>query len=219
MEPPVILHFAAAAQTAPAVAYFLSRPRGRAAAYLAAGGVVNTLSSVVARMAAPLLGNNHIFSYIFSPVALGFFVLGLAELQGSERDRRHLRGAILPVVALWIVLVAFVENVRWFDLVTAPLYSTVLLGAGLWTLLRRSAQTEAFPITRTDWFWVSLGLALHGATTLITSQMGALLLDRQQFELFSTLWQVRAALTILSFALVSWGVYRGPPVSSFATVE
>jgi hypothetical protein len=140
------------------------------------------------------------------------------DWQLSARERKGFRVSILVFLVVWVALVAFIENMRGFDLITGSLYSLTLLIAGIWTLIRRANAVEAIPIQRSDWFLVSLGMAIQGAATLIGSQIGAILMARGRVDLFVVAWQVRAALVISSFLLISWGIYRGPSVSKFSTI-
>lgn len=214
---PLILHVSTGSQALPALAYLLSKDRTRAAAYIAAGSLVSAASNLMALAWARLYGNNQVFSYISSPITLGCFLMALAEWQRTPAEGVAFRRAMIPTLAIWIVLVLFVEDMTNFDLVTGPLYSITLLVAGLWTLLRRTQETEVTPIVRTDWFWVSLGFALAGASTALASPVAALLMAQERADLAILTWKLRAGLSTIAFLTISWGIYRGPMVSKFST--
>lgn len=216
---PLILHISTASQGLPGLVYAISRRRSAPAAYIAAGGLISLLSNLVALESRALLGNNQVFSYISSPATLALFLAGLAEWQADARSRRWMRLSIVPMIVVWALLVMFVEDVRNFDLVTGPLYSLTLLVASMWTLLRRAGAVEATPLQESDWYWIALGLAANGACTALSSPIGAILLARGRFDLFNIAWQVRGALSALSYCLVAWGIYLGPSVSKYSTVE
>jgi hypothetical protein len=216
---PLLLHVSAASQALPLVTYLAARNRSRPAALLAAGAGISAAANVAARMVAVVAGNNHVVSYISSAATGALFLLALRDWQLTARERRAFQVATLVFVVVWVALVAFVEDMREFDRVTAPMYSLTLLAAGTWTLLRRANVSEATPLTQSDWFWVCSGTAVYGAATALAAPIGAILITRQRFDLFDIAWQVRAALSTLGFLLMSWGIYRGPTVSKYATVE
>lgn len=219
MAIPVLYHISAASQGLPGIAYFCSRRRTPSAAYFALGAGVSLLSNLVALVSIRFLGNNHVFSYITSPATLTLFMLGVASWQATARETRIVRWLIPVVLVLWALLVMFVEDVTGFDLVTGSLYSLTVLLLSLWTLLRRSAQLEATSLLECDWFWVCIGLAIYGASTALASQVAAVLVARERIDLYRIVWQMRAALSTLSFLLISWGIYRGPPAPKFASAE
>lgn len=219
MKAPLLIHLSVWVQTVPALAYLISRQRTRTAAYAVAGALVSLLANTIGRILAEAYANNQVVSYISSPVSAAFFLGALAEFQQTPKERRVFRIGIVVFTVAWILLVAFVEDVTDFDLITAPLYSLTMVVAGLWTLLRRTAASAATPLLKTDWFWISLGLVVGGICTGIASPIGGLLIRRGEYELFSAVWQARAATVVASYLLLSWGVYRGPPVSRYLTVE
>lgn len=216
---PLALHLGSYAQFLPLGIWAVSRPRTRAAALIAIGGAFGGIGDQAGVYLARLAGNNHITSYIDVPAMTAFFLFGLREWQLSGKEQRAITIGIAMYLLACVYLVAFVEDVNWFNLGISPLSSTVLMIAGAWTLLRRAAVTEQIPVIQTDWFWASLGLASLGGATLAASQLGALLMDRGEVPLFKIAWQIRAVLVAICYSLVSWGIYRGPPVSKFATVD
>lgn len=215
---PLLLHISAASQALPAVAYIATRTRTKPAALLAAGAAISALANVAARMLAIAAGNNHVVSYISSAATGALLLLALREWQLTARERRAFSVATTLFLVAWVLLVAFVEDMRNFDRVTAPLYSLTLLAGGAWTLVRRANALEAMPLLESDWFWVCSGMAVYGAATALAAPIGAILIERRRFDLFGIAWQVRAALSTLGFLLMSWGVFRGPAVSKFSTI-
>lgn len=216
---PLLVLLAGWVQGLPALAYFGASLRTRAAAYVVMGSLVSLLSNATGRILAEAFGNNQVGSYISSPVTLAFFMGALAEYQQTARERRTFRMGILAFVGVWVLLVAFVETMTDFDRVTATLYSLTLVATGLWTLLRRASAIEQLPIHQTDWFWISLGIVVSGTCTAIASPLGAILLERGEYQLFNRVWQVRGATITVAYLMVSWGIYRGPPAPRFISVE
>ena len=215
---PALLYVSAGSQALPAVAYLFSRARTRATALIAAGAAISALANVAARMVAVAVGNNHVVSYISSAATAALFLLALREWQLTTRERRTCSVATMVFLAAWVLLVAFVEDMRNFDRVTAPLYSLTLLAGAAWTLVRRANALEVMPLLESEWFWVCSGMAVYGAATALAAPIGAILIERRRFDLFGIAWQVRAALSTLGFLLMSWGVFRGPVVSKFSTI-
>ena len=219
MQAPFISHVAIWVQVVPAVAYFASPRRTREGAAITIGTLASVLANVIGWIVADLAGNNFVVSYISSPVTAVCYLYAIRNWQRTSRERAWVGRIIGVFVATWIVLVWTVEEMRGFDLVTGPLYSLALLAAGAWTLVRKTDEIERTLFHRTDWFWVSLGLAVNGAATALSSQVGAILIERGRFDLFDIAWQVRAALVILSYLAMSWGVYRGPSATPLVDHE
>ena len=215
---PLILHLATASQAGPIGAFVWSRQRTRAARMVAIGAFISLLANGVGRLLAATLGNNQIVSYLSTPVTAACFFWALADWQVTAQERRVVRFATPGFLAIWTLLVLLFEDVRNFDVISYPLYSLTLTAISLWTLLRRSQAVEIVPYTRTDWFWISVGLATLGVSTLLTTPIGGVLLARERYDLFDLVWQTRSWLVALSYCLMTWGIYRGPMVSKFSTI-
>lgn len=216
---PILFDISWASQLGPAVAYLATRHRTPAAGAIMLGATASALANVVSKVLAVLFHNNMIVSYISSPVTALCFLYALHEWQLTARERRVFRVGMWVFLPVWVLLVAFVEDVRNFTVVTGPLYSLTLLAAAAWTLVRRANATEMTSLVHADWFWVSLGIAIHGAATAASEPIGGILLARQRLDLFYIAWQIRAVFSTLSYLLMSWGIYRGPLVSQYLTVD
>lgn len=215
---PLLLHVSVASQALPVVAYAFARRRSFASGAVVVGALVSVLSNVVGRILAATAGNNQVVTYLSTPLTGVFFLLAMREFQLTTRERQALRLGIAVFLALWVLLVAFVEDMRGFNLASGPLFSLMLLALGAWTLVRRALIAEIAPLYQQDWFWISAGMATYGACTALAEPIGGILLARQRFDLFNIAWQVRAALSTLGFAMMSWGIYLGPMVSKFSTL-
>ena len=215
---PPILYISSATQLLPCVAWALSRPRTRAGAALAIGGVIGAVGDMVSRWMALRFGNNNLVTYIDAPLMTICFLAALREWQLTARERRAFAvGSILFLLSC-LGLVAFVEDINKLNFGVGPLGSLSLLAGGIWTLLRRTGAVERTPVLQTDWFWVASGLALQGGATALASPLGGFLLEHGRIDLFMIIWQVRAIFVVTSYLLISWGIYRGHAVSKFETV-
>jgi hypothetical protein len=210
-EPSLLVTWAVYAQALPAIAYLASRGRTASAAFASLGGLVTVLSAFVGLEVGRLFGNNLIVGYIAIPITAGAYILALAEYQLTYLEKLMVRIGVGLFVAIYTVLVLFLENVTHFGQYSHTLYAFVLLVIALWTLGRRALApiSEALAID-TDWFWIAFGLAIYGAATAASAAIGNILLARERVDLFMQAWNVRGALVILAFISISWGVFRGP---------
>lgn len=216
---PIIFHVSWASQAVPALAYFATSRRSSAAAAIAIGASVSFLANAVSKVMAIMVHNNHVVTYISSPITAACFLHALREWQLTRREQRVIQVGTFVFLVAWVLLVALVEDVTGFNLITGPLYSLTLLLAAAWTLIRRASVIEATPLLQADWFWVCLGLSIYGAATALADPIGGILVARQRLDLFHVAWSLRALFSIVSFLLMSWGIFQGPAVSRFATVE
>ena len=217
MKPPVITYVAIWVQALPAFALALTTRRTRAGALIALGTILSLFANTIGWILADLVGNNMIVTYLSSPLTAVCYIWAMSDWQVSAREMRWYRRGAIGFVVVWAVLVVLVEDVRNFGLATGPVFSLTLLAIGTWTLLRRTHVIEAGPFTGSDWFWVSTGLAINGAATALSTPLGAILIERQRYDLFNVAWQVRAVLVTISYLFMSWGIYRGPAAQAFAT--
>lgn len=219
MKAPVVLNVAIWAQMLPVLGYAGAKFKTRPAAALVLGSLVSVLANVIGYILRDLLHNNQIASYISSPVTAACWLAALAEWQSTVRERTIMRRAIIPFFVLWIVLVALVEDVAGFDVVTAPLYSLAIMIAALWTLLRRATGSLHTAFEAADWFWASAALALNGAITGLAAPVGGFLYASGRIDLFALVWTTRAWAVILSMVLLTWGIFKGPVLSHSLTPD
>ena len=209
--PSPIIDAAIYAQAIPFLAYLASRRRSGAAAFIGLGGLITVMANMIGATIGRLTGNNFIVGYISIPFTAGAFLLALAEFQATYLEKMMFRIGLALFVGIYLLLVGFFEDVTHFGQYSHTLYSFVLLVAALWTLARRALTQEDALALDTDWFWISFGLAIYGAATAASAAIGNILLARQRLDLFAKAWDVRAALVILAFLALGWGVLRGPP--------
>jgi hypothetical protein len=219
-DPGPIITTALYIQAAPALAYLFGRRRSGPVAFIALGGLVTVLSATVGAEIGRRTGNSLVVGYIAIPFTAGAYILALAEWQATYVEKLTVRIGVGLFIAIYTLLVLFLENVAHFGQYSHTLYALVLLATALWTLGRRAltanATTEPLAID-TDWFWVAFGLAIYGAATAVSAAIGNILIARDRIDLFVQAWNVRGALVILAFIAIAWGVFRGPsrePVTS-----
>jgi hypothetical protein len=148
--------------------------------------------------------NNHWVYYAAMPVSAGFLLWVLSLFQTSPVLRTATRWAIPSFLAGYFPLLFWVEDLGGFSRVTVPLYSTVLLGASLATLVQRSVGAEG-RLASHDWFWIGSGLSLYfGATTLL--HPAAMILLPTRDDLVRLAYYIKAAINILAMILVARGV-------------
>lgn len=210
IEPNPIIAVAIWAQALPAAAYAGTRRRSRAAAFVGLGGLITVLANLVGVTVGRLTGNNLVVGYISIPFTAGAYILALAEFQATYLERVMFRICLGLFVGIYLLLVTFFEDITHFGQYSHTLYSFVLLVAALWTLGRRTLTQEDALALDTDWFWIGFGMAMYGAATAATAAIGNILMARDRIDLFVKAWDLRAALVILAFLAITWGVYRGP---------
>lgn len=211
MRAPLIMYLSMYAQALPPLAALVRRSARPAHLWIAFGSFATLGSDLLSAWVAEESGNNHWVWYLLNPVTGSAFLLALAHWQVSYIERLTMRLAVPAYLLAWVLLVAFLENTRTFSLYTSPMHSLLLLGAASWTLVRRGLLPSDTPILRTDWFWVSLGLAVQGAATAAFDPVAFILLPSRP-ELVVTAIQVRAAFYGTSFLLIAWGLLCPLPV-------
>lgn len=179
----------------------LSRP----VLWVAAAAVVSVAGDFLGRLVATHVGNNQWLITIDEPLMFSLYLAGLSEWQVTRVERAAFRVVIFALLIAYVILIALLEDISTFTRFGGPLYALSLLAAGSWTMARRAAVTIWPSILRTDWFWIAGGLALYGATTLISGQVGAILLADHRVDLFIKVWDVRAICADLIFVAVAAG--------------
>lgn len=206
MQIPLIAVTAVWVQALPAVAVIARRNLSRPVLWIAGGAFITVMGDLISLVVARETGNNHWVIYTVIPIAGCAYLLGLAEWQPSYIERLTVRLSVLPFAAAYFALVFLVEDLTTFSKYSAPFYSLAILGASLWTLLRRAFQPMIIPLTRADWFWVAFGLALYGATTAASSPIGGILLAGHRLDLFELVWKLRAVCIDIAFLSVFAGM-------------
>lgn len=170
---------------------------------------VACLVLIVGDYAARTLGsrgvNNLWIGYISNPVVGIATLLALASWQRSLRSQRIFL-VLAPVFALaWITMVLAAEDVSKFSVAAFPLQALLLLILSLWTLLTNGLTDGTGALTRSDWFWVSVGFALSNGAASAIEPLSAMLLSSAPERLFQ-LFNFRAGIDLLAALAITAGM-------------
>jgi hypothetical protein len=150
--------------------------------------------------------NNLWLGYIGHPLLSVALLWALAQWHPNRSARLALKTAIPLVIVVSIVLTVKLDDPRDFSLAVAPFHAIVMLLATVWTFLTLSLEADS-AIPQQDWFWIIGGVMLYAATAA-TMQPLAWYLIRERVDLLHAAFNVRAAVVILSFAAITWGMLR-----------
>jgi hypothetical protein len=205
MRIPLILHIAWASTVLPVLAGLWGGWRSsasRTAVWIWA--LVLVLANVLGLLLAMRGVNNHWLGYLSTPLNGVAVIVALIGWQVREAGQLVLR-ILLPLYLLaWTVIVFAVEDMTTFSLVAGPFSAFLLLSTVSATFVTRSMHSLD-PLTRQDWFWISIGLLIfYGIETGYPPV--ALLLGRSRPDLLLAAIQARAAVVIAAMLTVSWGL-------------
>ncbi len=117
---------------------------------------------------------------------------------------------LIPILAvLWIGMVALVEEMQTFSVVAQPVLGLALLGVAISTMIIRTIR-ELGRVRDQAWWWVSLGLIVSFGTTVAFAPAAYLLLETAP-QLLIRAYEVRAALTVFAFLLLTRGMFARMP--------
>ena len=213
MQIPFIMKTAAWVQMLPAVALLARRNLSHPVLWIAGGATISVIGNYLSLYIAYRSGNNHWISYVFGALMTVAYLVALAEWQVTYVERLTLRLFIVPFLVTYAALMLFVEDTTTFSKFTGPLHALTILGAALWTLLRRAFHSTT-PILRTDWFWIAGGLALYGATTAVAQPVAAILMADQRIDLVTLVWQFRAVCIDIAFIAIVAGMLCRPETAA-----
>jgi len=154
--------------------------------------------------------NNLWLGYVGHPLLTAALLWALAQWHPSNSARLALKVAIPLVLLVSIALTVALDNPREFSLAVAPFHAIVMLLATVWTFVSLSLRAES-SLVMEDWFWIIGGVMLYAATAAAMQPL-AWYLIRERVDLLHAAFNVRAAVVILSFAAITWGMLlRGAP--------
>lgn len=154
--------------------------------------------------------NNLWLGYFGHPLISVTLLWALAQWHPARPARLALKIAIPLVLAVSVALTVTLDDRRDFSLAVAPFHAIVMLLATVWTFLALSLE-ERSSILHADWLWIIGGVMLYAAVAA-TMQPLAWYLIRERVDLLHAAFNVRAAVSILSFAAITWGMLpRGTP--------
>ncbi|MGK2934473.1 MAG: hypothetical protein ACSLFE_04420 [Gemmatimonadaceae bacterium] len=163
---------------------------------------------------AMLLGsrgrNNLWLGYIGHPLLSAALLWALAQWHPAKSARLALKIAIPLVLLVSVVLTLTLDDPGHFSLAVVPFHAIVMLLATVWTFVSLSLVAER-SLANEDWFWIIGGVMLYAATAAAMQPL-AWYLIRERVDLLHAAFNVRAAVVILSFAAITWGMLlRGAP--------
>lgn len=154
--------------------------------------------------------NNLWLGYVGHPLLTAALLWALAQWHPSNSARLALKVAIPLVLLVSIALTVALDDPREFSLAVAPFHAIVMLLATVWTFVSLSLRAES-SLVMEDWFWIIGGVMLYAATAAAMQPL-AWYLIRERVDLLHAAFNVRAAVVILSFAAITWGMLlRGAP--------
>ena len=205
---PLIVYLSAAAEVLPPVA---ALPRwGRLSLplrWVAVWSGFLVLGEVVTLALAHQGVNNHWVNYVGTPIAAALALWALSCWHRSAPGRRAVRFMIPVGLAIWVAMIVFLEDTRTFSVVAEPILGLILLVAVLSVLVARTMQ-ETGRIRDQSWWWVGLGLMLVFGTTVAFAPAAYILLQ-QAPGLLVRAFQIRAALNVVAFLLITRGMMIG----------
>jgi hypothetical protein len=168
--------------------------------WCATEGSLNILALLIG-----LRGRNNMWTgYIGAPLLSIVLLWALAQWHPVKSARLALKVAIPLVLLVSVVLTVTLDDPRDFSLAVAPFHAIVTLLATVWTFVSLSLAAER-SIADEDWFWIIGGVMLYSATVTAMQPL-AWYLIRERIDLFLAAFNVRAAVVILSFAAITWGM-------------
>lgn len=195
----------------PVLVVILRKSRKPAHLWIASGFALTFLADLAGTWMAYHQTHNQWLGFLVAPPIIAMFLLGLGSWQLSYVERIALKVTSLLTLVTLSTLTLTVENLAGFSRFTGPLGGLILLVAALWTMLRRSFGPAIEAHTRTDWFWVSLGLALYAISSGAYEPVAAALMD-ERIDLVYLVLKVRMVIYILGFLSITWGLLRPWPM-------
>lgn len=170
--------------------------------------VIWCLTVLLWEILAMLLGasgrNNLWLGYVGHPFITAALLWALSEWHPRKAAALALKAAIPLVVLVSVALTLTLDDPRSFSLVVTPFHSIVMLLAAVWTFVNLSLDART-SIIREDWFWIIGGLMAYAATATAMQPL-AWYLIQERVDLLHAAFNVRAAVVLLSFAAITWGM-------------
>lgn len=203
MRIPALLYVSTLSQGVPLVVAATHRRARGPVEWVLAWCALSLVESIV-ELSLALHGIHNLWvPYVFQPFDCALVLWALSCWQESEVSQLTMRLAIVPVVLVLLILIAFFENTAIFSRVASPLSALVGLFAAASTLITKSHASTADPLAQ-PWFWISAGMALYFGTHSMLGPLSALLSG--DLTLFVLAYQFLSVLSVLSFLAIAWGV-------------
>lgn len=157
--------------------------------------------------------NNLWLRYVGDPLTTAALLWALGNWHPAKYASLALRAAIPLVLLVSVALTLVFDDPRSFSLAVAPFHSILTLLAAIWTFVALSMESHT-SLLREDWFWIIGGVMLHAATATAMQPLAWYLIN-QRVDLLHAAFNVRAAIELLSFGAITWGMLaRQTPRSS-----
>lgn len=170
--------------------------------------LVWTAVQLLESLAQLLLGLHDVHNlwlvYVLAPVDCGVLLWALSLWQTNEVSRLAFRVAIPASVVAFYVLAATLDATSRFSRAALPMVQLVALAAAAYTLVSRSRIARG-DLVWEDWFWVCAGMTLLFALDAMIGPLSRILLADDP-ALFRRAYEFHAALEILGFVAIAWGI-------------
>jgi hypothetical protein len=204
-EPSWLMYAASFSRVLPPIALLARRTATPGRSWAAVACLVLIVGDYAARTLGSRGINNLWIGYISNPAVGIATLLALASWQRTPRSHRILL-ALVPVFALaWIAVVVGAEDVSTFSVAAFPLQALLLLILSLWTLLTNGLSEGTGVLARSDWFWISAGLALSNGAASAIEPLSAMLLSSAPERLFQ-LFNFRAGIDLIATLAITAGM-------------
>lgn len=207
--PPIVLG-AVWAQLLPGATLLTGRNRSRPVVLVVSAILFAFVTDWIGRYVGHVSGNSLWLSNASGAPITAMTLAALADWQVTQVERLAFRLSIIPYLLVFTALLFWADEAHNFSRYAYPFSTLVTLGAAVWTLLRRAFVPAMGQLTHTDWFLVSVGLALNAATTTLSSPIAAVLLANHRADLIVQVWEVRACFVIISLAFIAAGALTPP---------
>ena len=198
-----LIYLAIFSDTWPALAGLSSRARQGPRIWIVLFSLLLTLNTALEYSLGRQSINNHFLTYLWKPVQGAVLLWALSLWQTRPEARLTIRIMIPLFVTAWFALSAF-ENRNNFSTMAYPVYALLVLATLAYTLITRSGDATE-PITRQDWFWVCIGLALSFGSSGAYQPLAAAFV-RTRPDLIIRAQNVRAIINLFAFAGITYGL-------------
>lgn len=182
----------------------LDRPKTMLVLWLLLLIVENTIGVLWVKLAPD--PNNLFVGFIFLPIEAGLILNAIALWQVIPVARTTVRFMIPLYAVVWLLAMIYVEDIRGYSIMAAPVLGLIVLACALFGLVSR-AHRDPEPILRTDWGWILSGLAIYSATNTtftIPGQLGMLNNDMALLVRVS-IW--KAWIDVTAMLIITWGFF------------
>jgi hypothetical protein len=205
--PSILMHAAAWAQAAPAIALAgskRSRETGRRLAALACLASVagDGLNFFLSRKGI----NNLWVGYLSTPLSSTLIFMALSSWQLTPRARRAMMLLIPAYLAVWAAAIYFAEDLQRFSLVAFPAHYVILLACSLWTLGVTALGDSRDHMLRTDAFWIAGGFALWAGTAAAVEPLLEIFIRRDRVPEAVAVLNFKAGLQLLALIAITVGM-------------